>query len=132
MRNLSLALLALLLAAGCSIGNTTAAEIALQYGDGPFDSKTFVKCISSGTRSVDDVNDNHYYYPVGQRDFTFSAQPGADSAQLTSTTRDAQQINVSGTVKFTLNTDCNAFKYPSGKEWPAGKIQMRHELIAAQ
>jgi hypothetical protein len=117
---------------GCSIGNTTASEVALQYGSGPFDSKTFVACVAPGTRSIDDVNDDHYYYPQGQRDFTFSAQPGSDSAQLTSTTKDAQQINVSGTVKFTLNTDCNPFKDPTGKDWPGGKIQMFHELIASK
>lgn len=134
MRKPFLLLLAALLVivTGCSIGNTTASEIALQYGSGPFDSKTFVACVPAGTRSIDDVNDDHYYYPLGQRDFTFSAQQGADSAQLTSTTKDAQQINVSGTVKFTLNTDCNAFKDPTGKEWPGGKIQMFHELIASK
>jgi hypothetical protein len=130
---LVLGVLALILTVtGCSIGNTTASEVALQYGSGPFDSKTFVKCIPDGTRSVDDVNDDHYYYPKGQRDFTFSAQQGADSAQLTSTTKDAQQINVSGTVKFTLNTKCDPFKDPTGKDWPGGKLQMFHELIASK
>ena len=117
---------------GCSIGNTTASEVALQYGNGPTDSKTFVACVPTGTRSIDDVNDDHFYYPQGQRDFTFSAQQGADSAQLTSTTKDAQQINVSGTVKFTLNTDCHSFKDPTGKEWPGGPLQMFHELIASK
>lgn len=130
---LVLGVLALVLTVtGCSIGNTTASEVALQYGSGPFDSKTFVACVAPGTRSVDDVNDDHYYYPQGQRDFTFSAQPGADSAQLTSTTKDAQQINVSGTVKFTLNTNCDKFTDPTNKEWPGGKIQMFHELIASK
>lgn len=117
---------------GCSIGNTTASEVALQYGSGPFDSKTFVKCIPSGTRSIDDVNDDHYYYPSGQRDFTFGQQQGADEAQLTSTTRDPQQIFVSGTVKFTLNTDCTSYKDATGKEWPGGKLQKFHELIASK
>lgn len=120
-----------LVSAGCSIGNTTASEVALQYGDGPFDSKTFVACVPSGKRSVDDVNDDHYYYPAGQRDFTFSANQGADSAPLTSTTSDSQEIAVSGTVKFSLNTSCEKFKDSTGKEWPGGRLQMFHELIAA-
>lgn len=117
---------------GCSIANTTASEIALQYGGGPFDSHKFVQCIGSGTREVNDVNDDHYYYPVGQRDFTFSDQPGSDSAHLTSTTHDSQEISVSGTVKFTLNTDCTSFKDATGKTWPGGRIQMFHELIGAK
>jgi hypothetical protein len=33
-------------------------------------------------------------------------------------------------VKFTLSTDCSPFTDPSGKEWPGGKLQMFHELIA--
>jgi len=114
---------------GCSIGNTTASEVALQYGAGPFDSKTFVACVPPGTRSVDDVNDDHYYYPSGQRDFTFSANPGADSAPLTSTTMDSQEISVSGTVKFSLNTSCEKFTDNGGKEWPGGRLQMFHEQI---
>lgn len=118
--------------AGCSIANTTASEVALQYGGGPFDSHSFVQCISSGTREINDVNDDHYYYPVGQRDFTFSDQPGSDSAHLTSTTHDSQEISVSGTVKFTLNTDCGSFKDATGKEWPGGRMQMFHELIGAK
>jgi hypothetical protein len=115
---------------GCSIGNTAPDQVALHYSAGPFDSRQFIDCTPSGTRSVDGANDDHYYYPSGQRDFTFSGQQGADSAQLTSTTKDTQQINVSGTVKFTLATNCDKFTDPSGKEWPGGKLQMFHELVA--
>jgi hypothetical protein len=118
--------------AGCSIANTTASEVALQYGAGPLDSRAFVQCVPSGSREVNDVNDDHFYYPAGQRDFSFSSDQGADSAPLTSTTSDAQEISVSGTVKFTLNTSCEKFADPSGKEWPGGRLQMFHELIAAK
>lgn len=117
---------------GCSIANTTASEVALQYGAGPFDSRVFVKCVPTGTRSVDDVNDEHLYYPNGQRDWNFGNGNGMDSAALTSTTSDAQEITVSGTVKFTLNTDCHEFTDPTGKKWPGGKLQMFHELIASK
>jgi hypothetical protein len=116
----------------CSIANTTASEVALQYGAGPLDSRTFVQCVPSGSREINDVNDDHFYYPSGQRDFTFNADQGSDSAPLTSTTSDAQEISVSGTVKFTLNTDCSEFTDPSGKKWPGGRLQMFHELIAAK
>lgn len=118
--------------AGCSIANTTASEVALQYGAGPFDSRVFVQCVPTGTREINDVNDDHYYYPAGQRDFTFGDGDGMDSAPLTSTTSDAQEIRVTGTVKFTLNTDCSEFTDPTGKKWPGGKLQFFHELIAAK
>lgn len=118
--------------AGCSIANTTASEVALQYGAGPFDSRVFVQCVPTGTREINDVNDDHYYYPAGQRDFTFGDGEGMDSAPLTSTTSDAQEIRVTGTVKFTVNTDCSEFKDPTGKVWPGGKLQFFHELIAAK
>lgn len=117
--------------AGCSIASTTASEVALQYGAGPFDSRVYVSCVPTNTREVNDVNDDHYYYPAGQRDFTFSLD-GGDAAPLTSNTRDSLEIKVAGTVKFTLNTDCSEFKDPSGKVWPGGKLQMFHELIASK
>lgn len=121
---------ALLVLAGCSIGNTAPDQVALHYRAGPFDSRTFVDCTSPGTRNVDDVNDDHFYYPAGQRDYTFSPDSGADSAPLTSTTQDSQEIQVTGTVKFSLNTDCTPFTDHDGKQWPGGRLQMFHELIA--
>ncbi|WP_424186413.1 SPFH domain-containing protein [Actinokineospora sp. G85] len=113
----------------CSIGNTNASEVALHYGAGPLDSRTFVACVQPATRSIDDVNDDHYYYPAGARDFTFGDGEGLDAAALVSTTKDSQEIKVSGTIKFTLNTDCSEFTDPTGKKWPGGKLQMFHELI---
>jgi hypothetical protein len=115
---------------GCSIANPNSSEVALQYGGGPFDSRKFVECETQ--RDVSDVADDHYYYPTGQRDFTFSNGEGADSAVLTSTTKDFQEISVSGTVKFALNTSCAPFKDSTGKEWPGGHLQMFHELIASK
>lgn len=112
---------------GCSIANPTSSEVSLQYGAGPFDSRKFVEC--EDARDVSDVNDDHYYYPKGQRDFTFGHDQNLDSAALTSTTSDSQEIQVQGTVKFTLNTSCEPFTDPSGKVWPGGKMQMAHELI---
>jgi hypothetical protein len=129
---LAAAAVATVFVAGCSIANTTASEVALQYGAGPFDGRAFVQCVPAGTRKVNDVNDDHFYYPVGQRDFSFDSGQGSDSPPITSTTSDAQEISVSGTVKFTLNTSCEKFTDPTGKEWPGGKLQMFHELIAAK
>lgn len=121
--------LALLVLAGCSIVNTNSSEVALQYGGGPFDSVKFVQCTQPGTHEARDVNDDEYYFPTGQRDFTFSSAPGSDSPPLTSVTKDGQQISVTGTVKFTLNTDCAPWKDATGKTWPGGKLQAFWELI---
>jgi hypothetical protein len=132
IRTAVLAVLIGLVAAACSIGNTNSSEVALQYGAGPFDSRTFVGCVPAGTREVNDVNDDHYYYPAGQRDFTFGDGDGKDSAALTSTTQDSQEIKVSGTIKFTLSTDCTEFTDPAGKTWPGGKLQFFHELIGSK
>lgn len=123
---------ALLVLTGCSIGNTAPDQVALHYSAGPLDSRQFVDCTPQGTRNIDDVNDDHYYYPAGQRDFTMSAQEGADSAPLSSTTKDTQSISVSGTVKFELNTSCSEFTDPAGKKWPGGQLQMLHETITGQ
>ncbi|MGQ0839009.1 hypothetical protein [Actinokineospora sp.] len=127
---LALGLAALATATACTIPSTTASEVALQYGGGPLDSRAYVQCIPSATKQVNDINDTYVYYPAGQRDFTFGDGDDLDSAALTSTTQDAQEIKVSGTVKFTLNTDCAEFTDPSGKKWPGGKLQYFHELIA--
>jgi hypothetical protein len=121
-------LAAALVLTGCSIANPTSSEVSLQYGAGMFDSRKFVECETE--RDVSDILDDHYYYPSGQRDFTFGDGEGIDSAPLTSTTLDSQEIKVTGTVKFTLNTDCTPFTDPTGKAWPGGKLQMFHELIA--
>ncbi len=114
--------------AGCSIGNPTSSEVSLQYGAGMLDSRKFVECETSHDYS--DPGDDHYYYPSGQRDFSFGDGDGVDSAALTSTTQDSQEIKVTGTVKFSLNTDCKEFTDSTGKVWPGGKLQMFHELIA--
>lgn len=126
---LATAAFAIAITSGCSIANTTAAEVALQYEGGPLDSKAYYSCIHSSTRDINDAGDTHYYYLAGQTDFTFGDGEGVDSAALTSTTKDSQEIKVSGTIKFTLNVSCGVFKDPTGKTWPGGVLQFFHELI---
>lgn len=115
----------------CSEVYTNASEKALEYEGGSFDGKNFVACFEPGTHEYPGANDTYAYYPIGQRDFTFSNQKDAraDMAALSATTKDTQEILVSGTVKLTLNTSCKEFKDPTGKVWPGGVLQMFHELI---
>lgn len=135
-----LALLAVLV--GCSTGNPDSNQVSLQYGGGDWDSRAFVEC--ERTHDYSDVNDVHYYYPTGQRDYTFRSDPndpnkaaeGADAPSFTSTSKDPEtnqliQLRISGTVKFSLDTSCTKWTDPATKkEWPGGLIQFFHETIA--
>lgn len=125
----AIGLAALAAVVACSHVNTNSSEVAMQYGGGPFDSVKFVQCTQPGVHEARDVNDPEYYAPYGQRDWSFGIGAGEDSAALTSVTQDGQQINVTGTVKFTLNTSCAPWKDSTGKVWPGGKLQAFWELI---
>ncbi|WP_367137968.1 SPFH domain-containing protein [Saccharothrix sp. HUAS TT1] len=124
--------MAVLILSACSVANTTATDVALHYKAGAFDSKQFVDCVGNTTKRYDDVSDNHFYYPSGQRDFDFGDGDGKDSAALTSTTKDGQELKVQGLVKFELDTSCKEYTDSSGKKWPGGVLQMMHETITAQ
>lgn len=115
----------------CSEVYTNSSEKALEYEGGSFDGKNFVACHPSGVHEYPGVGNTFKYYPTGQRDFTFSNAKNAksDMPALTVTTKDTQELIVNGTVKLTLNTSCEAFKDPTGKMWPGGRLQMFHELI---
>lgn len=134
------ALLAVLV--GCSVGNPDANQISLQYGGGDWDNRAFVEC--ERTHDYSSPSDVHYYYPIGQRDYTFRSDPkdpnkaaeGADAPSFTSTSKDPEsgqliQLRVSGTLKFSLDTSCTKWTDPvTKKEWPGGLIQFFHETIA--
>jgi len=118
-----------LTAVGCSSVATSASELALQYSAGPFDSTAYAACYGGGKHEYNDPNDTYFYYPTGQRDFSFGDDDGLDSAALTSTTNDTQEIKVAGTVKFTMKLSCDPFKDPTGKRWEGGTAQWFHEVL---
>lgn len=115
--------------AACSTVSTGSSELALQYGGGSWDSANFVACFGGGVKDTTrSPSDSYKYYPTGQRDLSFGDDRSLDSAALTSTTKDAQEIKVTGTVKFTMNLSCTPFKDPTGKSWPGGTAQYFHEI----
>jgi hypothetical protein len=120
-----------ILATGCSVANTDSSHIALHYTGGSLSSQTFKDCVPAGKREVNGVSDKHFYYPanIAARTFTFSEDKGADSAPLTASTKNTQELVVRGTISFTFSTDCTPFTDASGKEWPGGKLQKFHEAI---
>lgn len=117
--------------ASCSEVYTNSSEKALEYEGGSFDGKNYLNCYDPGTHEYPGPGNTFAYYPVGQRDFTFTNAKDsvADMAALSATTKDNQELLVSGTIKLTLNTSCTKFTDPTGKEWPGGVLQFFHELI---
>lgn len=117
----------------CSSVATSGSTVALQYANGPFDTKKFTKCWSENQKSLSESpSDDYFYYPAGQRDFDFGDGDDKDSAAFTSTSKDSQDIKVSGVVKFELNVDCKEYTDPAGKKWPGGVLQYMHENFTAQ
>jgi hypothetical protein len=118
---------------GCSIASTDPQHVALHYTDGPFSDKKFEYCVGSGTRDTGGAADDNFYYPSGQRTFTFSKAQGSDSGPLDVNTAGGQiQLIQEGQITFTLNTDCTEYKDAQGKVWPGGRLQKFHETIGAK
>lgn len=119
------------LTVACSSIATGSSEVALQYEGGAFESNAYYDCYGNNGREYIDWGDTAYFYPTGQRDFTFKGDgsSGADAAVISSTTKDGQEINVAGTIKFTMNLSCDEYVDPTGKKWPGGTAQYFHELI---
>lgn len=118
--------------AGCSISSPTPQNLGLNYSDGPFEGRKFVSCNVSGERNSDGAFNDHYYYPKGQRTFTFSTDEGADSGPLSVSTRDSVELIARGTVTFHLNTSCEEYTDSDGRTWPGGRIQKFHEQYGSK
>lgn len=122
----------------CSVADPDPSQIALDYSGGPFSSQSFVQCVNPGVRSVDWPNNTMAYYPVGQHSWDFANKPGAEAPPIATTTKDPTELLVSGSVTFTLDTDCKPYtEYrldPLGKQvkirdWPGGLIQRWHDTV---
>lgn len=117
----------------CSSVSTSGSTVALQYANGPFDTKAFTKCWSENQKDLsNDPGDDYFYYPAGQRDYDFGDGEGKDSGPFESTTSDNITVKTSGVVKFELNTECKEYTDPSGKKWTGGVLQYMHETLTNQ
>lgn len=117
----------------CSSVSTSGSNVALQYANGPFDTKAFTKCWSENKKDLaNDPGDDYFYYPAGQRDFDFGDGEGKDAAAFASTSNDGLELKTQGVVKFELNSECKEYVDPSGKKWPGGVLQYMHEMLTAQ
>ena len=114
---------------GCSVATPDTSQVAMHYSGGAFSSQAFQDCVPPGVRALDGPGDYHYFYPQGQRTFTFSDTPGADAPPIRVSTRNQTELIVRGTVTFTLNTDCRELTDPDGRVWPGGMLQRFHDTI---
>jgi hypothetical protein len=118
--------------AGCSIADTAPNQVALQYVDGPFSSRTFASCVPTGTMQYHKMNNDHFYFPEGQRTLDFSPGSADGLAPLTVATNDGQVMEEDTLITFHLNTSCTPYTDKAGKVWPGGILQKFYETIAAQ
>jgi hypothetical protein len=123
------AALAATVLAGCSYATPDTSSIGVSYTGGAIDSQRFDKCVQPGSKEVADSGGEVYYYPVGTRTWDFSTRPGADSPPILVSTKNNQELVVSGTITFTLDTNCGEFTAKDGRVWPGGKIQLFHDTI---
>lgn len=127
------------LAGACAVANPDPSQTALDYSGGPFSSQRFVQCVDPGVRHVDWPNNTMDYYPVGQRTWDFANKPGAEAPPIATTTKDPTELLVSGSVTFTLDTDCKPYdEYrtdPANGQrtlvhhWDGGLLQRFHDTI---
>jgi hypothetical protein len=98
-------------AAGCGeVVKTGQATQALWYEDGDFSAQHFKGCVTSAQRDRKGIGDKFYYYPSGQRTYSFTGLPGSERGPITITTQDSQQMTVAGFVTFDLTTDCTTLR----------------------
>lgn len=113
----------------CSYASPDTASVGLSYTGGSFESKSFSKCVAPGKKETADIGGDVYYYPVGTRTWDFSNRPGADSGPILVSTKNNQELIVSGTISFVLDTNCDPFTDAQGKQWPGGHIQKFHDTL---
>lgn len=114
----------------CSVADTAPNQVALQYVNGPFSSRVFASCVPSSSLQYHKMNNDHFYYPTGQRTLIFGE--GGDFPALTVTSTEGQVMAVNANMTFHLNTDCSPFTDKEGKHWPGGILQKFHEVVASQ
>lgn len=118
--------------AGCTVASPTPQNQGLNYTNGPFEGRQFASCDTSGERNTDGAFNDHFYYPRGQRPFSFSTDKGADSGPLSVSTKDSVELIARGTVTFHLNTSCDEYTDKAGKKWPGGRMQKFHEQFGSK
>lgn len=99
-----------IVATGCSQMSTQPDQVGLHYKGGSFSSTEFANCQDPGQKKWYGPGDKNYYYPAGQRTFSFTGKDGSEETPLQVTTKDNQQVTIPGFVTLKLDTTCDVLR----------------------
>lgn len=116
----------------CSIVDTASDQVALRYNGGIGANRTFTSCVDSSQNQWNAPGDTYYYYPKGQRSYSFSTDEKSDFGPLKASSSDSVEMTVQGIIALTLDTSCKVVTDPgpNGKKWEGGLLQKFHEQLA--
>lgn len=100
-----LLLLPLLSACGTHSVSTAADQVGLHYKGGPFSAKKYGDYIPASTKRWYGPGDKEFMYPINQRNYDATGSEGAESHPISSTSRDAVEMDTPLSVTFFLKTD---------------------------
>lgn len=102
----------MLLAAGCAASRTDTNLQSIRYSGGELQAEKFKQCHKDPALEYGDWGDHVYYYPAGQRTFTFGDDPKAsnDTGPLSVNTSNQQPVIVRGFITFELSNDCGVLQ----------------------
>ena len=115
-----LAALAVLSTGACSVA-TTSDTTVVHKGGGLVEAADPKGCLGPASRELEKPGDSYFAYPSNQRTYAFDASydgnaakeddySGADGPAITVISKDGQELRISGTVTFNLNTNCDVLQ----------------------
>jgi hypothetical protein len=117
----------IILFSGASFADTQPDTVAVHQNGSvliPTDRTLAEDCVGPSANRYLGLGDEAFYYPAGQRTYSFSSDKGADHPPFEIATSDNQRMTVSGVLTFFLNTDCtilNKFHTEVGRKNWAGQ-----------
>lgn len=130
--SITVAVAAVVLAAGCSEADTAPNTTGMNIANGPFSAATVSGCVPPSTLKYEGAFDDQVYFPEGQRPLNFSNDPNADFPPLSITTNDSVVLPINAVVTFHLNTSCKPYTDANGVYWPYGILQKFYSQVALQ
>jgi len=102
------ALVAAVAMTGCAGPVPDQQTVTLQYEGGKFirQAAKFKQCVAGGTRGDYDFGGRNVTYPGDQRVVDFGGGDGADRSPYTVVSKDGIEMEVPGSLQYTLNIDC--------------------------
>ena len=95
--------------AGCTVA-TDSDGVIVHKGGGIVEAAKPKGCLMPAQLEIEKPGDSYYLYPGNQRTYEFSSSEGADGPPITVISKDGQELSISGTLSFNLNTDCDVLQ----------------------